>query len=557
MSLEDRFDIGQPIHIGQIATAYPAVEKEHNRRVLLKVIHPQWTNDSELVERFHREGQAMERIDHPNVVRMIEYGSEGDAPYLVLEWVNGGTLAEKIASGPLPQDRIKRIAGDLLCGLRAVHTEGLLHRDIKPDNILLDRDGRAILADFSLVGFEQMSGLTGHGAVVGSPAYMAPELLDGSPATQRCDLYGIGLILLEALTGSNPFVASDPVVSLDLVRRANPPKLTGRSQIDPDLAKLVDALLKRDPKDRPQSADEALKLIRTLDAEEMTMEQSDIPDQPMGAGDFAPSIPHRARNWRIRPKWAGLWIASILVVIVLLISNLYIFPPFDRDKRDTLSTSIIGDGAIPIDAEIVIPDELIVNPSESIVSSTSGVVIPAPKIVIPAEAGTQSVDDNNPINRVGGDTGIGYVTIIARPWANVSVDDRTVGVTPAVGTLELDIGQHTFLFEHESLPSVRRDMNVIGGRRDTIDVDMRAGTARVVMIISPWGYLWVDGDSVGMFPRQDTEPLWLSSGEHRFEVKRPGQNDWSDSLTLEGGAQLDIRIDLKLGTMIAVNNVGG
>ncbi|MDP8228313.1 MAG: serine/threonine-protein kinase, partial [Candidatus Electryoneaceae bacterium] len=234
MSLDDRFDIGQPIHIGQIATAYPAVEKEYDRQVLIKVIHPQWTGDSELVERFSREGQAMERIDHPNVVRIIEYGSEDDAPYLVLEWVDGGTLAEKIASGPIHQDMIKQIAGELLAGLKAVHTEGLLHRDIKPDNILLDTHGHAKLADFSLVGFEQMSGLTGHGVIVGSPAYMAPELLDGKPATQRSDLYGIGLVLLEALTGSNPFMSSDPLVSLDLVRRANPPNLTGRSQIDPE-----------------------------------------------------------------------------------------------------------------------------------------------------------------------------------------------------------------------------------------------------------------------------------------------------------------------------------
>ena len=182
MSLEDRFEIGSPIHIGQIATAYPARQKSPARKVLLKIIHPQFAVDDELVKRFEREGQAMAQIDHPNVVKVYQQGREEDLSYLVLEWVGGGTLADKIKEGPLDQERIKKLSADILAGLEAVHQNGLIHRDLKPDNILICQNGSARLGDFSLSGFGSTSGLTEHGAIVGTPAFLAPELTGGDPA---------------------------------------------------------------------------------------------------------------------------------------------------------------------------------------------------------------------------------------------------------------------------------------------------------------------------------------------------------------------------------------
>ena len=231
MKLEDRFDIEPPIHVGQIATSYPARQKGLARRVLLKVIHPQWTRDRELVERFNREGKAIALIDHPNVVRVFEYGEADGVYYLAFEWIDGGTLADRIKEGPLEQGQVRRIAAGVLAGLDAVHRAGLVHRDLKPDNIMVDCDGNPRLTDFSLAGFRHLPGLTGHGSIVGSPAYMAPEVVDGDPATPRSDLWALGIVLLESITGSNPYKADDPMLSLERVRRNAPPHLSERGNI--------------------------------------------------------------------------------------------------------------------------------------------------------------------------------------------------------------------------------------------------------------------------------------------------------------------------------------
>ncbi|MDP8228340.1 MAG: hypothetical protein P9M15_02680, partial [Candidatus Electryoneaceae bacterium] len=325
---------------------------------------------------------------------------------------------------------------------------------------------------------------------------------------------------------------------------------------------------KRDPDDRPQSAEAALIMIGVPDAEETVVEEEDVErndisvQPPTDSENFSSSTLSRERKWRIRPKWAGLWIVSILIVIVLLIGNPPIFPPFDKSDGDTISIPINGDGIPPHDNQDnqIDTDEQTNNSEQSDSIGPSDILrheldIPASQSIIPTESGSHG-DTILTLNRTEGSMEIGYVTIIARPWANVAVDGRTVGVTPAVGTLELDTGEHTLLFEHESLPSVRRKITVAPGIRDTIDVNMRAGTVRVVVSISPWGYLWVDGDSIGMFPRPETEPVWLLSGLHHFEVERPGQENWSDSLTLDRRDRMEIRIDLKTGTMIAVNNEG-
>lgn len=192
MSLDDRFELGAPIHIGQISAAYPAIQKSDQKKVLLKVIHPQWINDQELLRRFDREARALAELDHPNVVKVFAYSTTDDLPYMSIEWMDGGTLEDRIKAGPLNQQELKRIAQEILSGLRAVHQQGLIHRDLKPDNILLSSSGTVKLADFSLAGFDKRSGLTQHGAIVGSPAYMAPELIEGHPASFQSDLYSLG-----------------------------------------------------------------------------------------------------------------------------------------------------------------------------------------------------------------------------------------------------------------------------------------------------------------------------------------------------------------------------
>ncbi len=506
MSLEDRFDIQPPIHVGQVATAYPAVQKGLDRKVLLKVIHPQWTGDSELVERFSREGKAMARIDHPNVVQVYECGEEDGVPYLALEWVEGGTLSDRMAEGPLPPQEVRQIAAEILAGLGAVHAQGLIHRDLKPDNILVGGDGRICLADFSLVGFTRLKGLTGHQSIVGSPAYLAPELTRGEQATRLSDLYGSGVILLEALTGSNPFAADDPLVSLDLVRQVNPPRLSGHQRIDPGLARLVDGLLERNPDRRPPSAEAALELL---------------------TGEAAKPPPSPRRSDAVR--WAAVIVAAAVALTLLLTSGGVVRQESYRPARIDIPVGPLPSMTVKIPEGIGTPDS-----EQKHTTATLPSVQPI------------KIQESAPYikNLVRG-----QVTIIARPWAAVEIDGRGVGVTP-LGTVELAAGRHKVVFRHDKFPPVRRVIEVAAGCEDTLAVDLREGAAQAQVAAVPWGYLWVDGDSIGLLPRP--EPLWLTPGEHSLEVTHPELGRWAGKMAFRAGARIILRVDMTSGTMVAV-----
>ena len=509
MALEDRFSIEEPIYVGQMATAYPAFQKGLDRKVLLKLFHKHWADDSELIERFSREGKAMARIDHPNVVRIYEYGHEDGVPYLAMEWVDGGTLEDKLKAGPLPQKEIVNLARDLLTGLQAVHREDLLHRDLKPDNILIEDDGRARLADFSLAGFERSTGLTVHGAIVGSPSYMAPELSEGNPATFQSDLYGLGVILLEALTGSNPFAASDPLVSLDLIRKVEPPKLSGRQNIDPGLGRLIDTLLHKNPARRPKDAQAALSLLSAgSDAEE--------PPAPEKSG---------INPWLNRIVLSLSIIAVMIYVSYKVVSYRGVVP--DLASLDTLirveSSTIVQSNKDTI-SDLVVEsiDTVMLDISEKVIQTQP----PVSKAVLSE----------------------GFLTVVVKPWAEVYIDGQSRGMSP-IGTRKLRAGSHILHFQHNALPDVIRKVEISGGQNDTLTVDLRSEAGQVNISASPWGILWVDEDSIGFLPRSDS--LWLSPGRHFIEIRHPELDRWSDSLQIGAGDRLSIRVNMVDGTMIA------
>lgn len=499
MPLDDRFEIASPIHIGQIATAYPAVQRELQRKVLLKVIHPQLTRDAELVERFRREGQAAARLDHPNVVRIFDSGKTDDMLYLALEWIDGITLANAIAQGPMQQKDVLNVAKETLAGLSAVHQAGLVHRDIKPDNILIARDGRIKLADFSLAGFGHTKGLTKHSDIVGSPGYYAPEFFDGYPASPQSDLFSLGMVLYEAITGSNPYRTADPLLSIDLLRKRTLPTLSARTNIDSGLARLVDALVQRTPAQRPPSALEALKLIQQQ------------PQIPISVEKQPPYL-----KGKLQVLSGILGIAAALVMIFLIVQfikkpveNQPVLNSIDSHTNSTIAPSIAN-------------------------SKSDTIILPA-NIAIPNKNYEIAVKS-------------AWVTILAAPWAEVRLNDNLLGLTP-LSSLMLPAGRYELEFTHSTLPPVERTIELQPNATDTVFIDLRAEAAELSLTALPWGVLSVDGDSVGLLPRE--EPFFLKPGVHHISLMHPQLGFWQDSIELQKGEQLRLKVDLVSGTKVA------
>ncbi|MGA2383090.1 MAG: serine/threonine-protein kinase [Gemmatimonadales bacterium] len=257
---------------GGMASVYLAREPALRRLVAVKVLAPELAADPHSRARFEREAQAVAGLSHPNVLAIYGLGELTDGtPYFVMQYVSGKSLAARLEEeGPLDPDEAKRITGEVAAALGAAHAKGIIHRDIKPANILYDEEaGRALVSDFGIAAVRsepagpdaKSTKLTGTGMIVGTPQYMSPEQMLAQPVTERTDVYALGLLGYELVTGHGPFRATTPQELIAAHLRDVPPPLAEiRKDVDPEFAGLVSACLQKDQEQRPSASDVAKRL---------------------------------------------------------------------------------------------------------------------------------------------------------------------------------------------------------------------------------------------------------------------------------------------------------
>ena len=251
------FRIVRELGRGGMGVVLEAWSEHLGRPVALKLLLPGAALDVELVLRLRREIAATARLQHPHLVAVLDAGEVGGAPWVALELVEGEPLSTRLArEGALPEREVARVGRALADALACAHDHGVLHRDLKPGNVLLDRQGRPRLSDFGLARLLDGEGrLTATGVALGTPAYMAPEQAEGGRVDARTDVYGLGALLYELLTGARPFTGPDPLVVLQGVLRRPPVRPRElRPEVDRELEALVLACLEKVPDRRPPDA---------------------------------------------------------------------------------------------------------------------------------------------------------------------------------------------------------------------------------------------------------------------------------------------------------------
>ncbi|MFL5913232.1 MAG: serine/threonine-protein kinase [Gaiellaceae bacterium] len=249
MLIAGRYRLDELLGRGGMSEVWAATDLELGRRVALKLLAPH--ADS---ARFEREARAVAALGHPNVNQLYDYGESDDRPFMVLEYLAGGSLEELLrANGALADGDTQRIASEIAAGLAHAHARGVVHRDLKPSNVLFDDEGRAKLADFGIARMAAGEGtLTEAGTVLGTAAYISPEQAAGLPATPASDVYSFGVLLFRMLTGALPFVSDDPLALVVAHRDEPPPRVTDvRPDAPPALAATADAALAKEPSARP------------------------------------------------------------------------------------------------------------------------------------------------------------------------------------------------------------------------------------------------------------------------------------------------------------------
>lgn len=241
-----------------MAEVYEAIDDRLSRPVAVKMLRPEVAaTHPDVRARLEAEARSAAGLSHPNVVAVYDTGEHQGLPFIVMERLPGETLAQHIQRGPVDLAWLRVLAGDVLGALAAAHAAGIVHRDIKPGNILIAENGCAKVADFGIAKSLEGVGpdLTGTNLLLGTPAYMAPERVAGEPATAQCDIYGLGVVLYEAAAGRKPFTGATPVALAHAIRQGGAEPLTQlRPDVDPRFAAVVEQAMALDPAARFASA---------------------------------------------------------------------------------------------------------------------------------------------------------------------------------------------------------------------------------------------------------------------------------------------------------------
>ncbi len=264
-TFNNRYKLDRRLGEGGMATVYGGTDTVLRRRVAIKVLRPQYAADDEFVRRFYQEAESAARLSHPNIVNTYDVGREGETYYIVMELVDGPSLAEIIADGALPEPVAIDYAAQICNGLAYAHRSGLLHRDIKPANILVTKDDVVKLSDFGIARAvsQQTMALTKPGLVMGSVYYISPEQAQGHELHESSDLYSVGIVLYQMLTGALPYTGESPVtVALKHIGDPVPVLDTNTSGVSPALASIVNKLLQKRPENRFRSASEVATALR-------------------------------------------------------------------------------------------------------------------------------------------------------------------------------------------------------------------------------------------------------------------------------------------------------
>jgi beta-lactam-binding protein with PASTA domain/predicted Ser/Thr protein kinase len=320
--LAGRYQLEAPLGQGGMAKVFRATDTVLNRQVAVKVLSPQFASDEAFVVRFRREAQSAAGLNHPNIVSVFDTGSQGDVHFIVMEYVEGRTLRDVIRQeGPLLPERAVEIGAAVAQALDAAHEAGLVHRDVKPGNIMLTRDGEVKVMDFGIARTSTADTLTQTAAVLGTASYLSPEQAQSQPVDPRSDIYSLGCVLFEMLAGQPPFTGESPVsIAYKHVRETPQPP----SQRNPDVPQSIDAVvmkcLAKNPANRYQTADELRQDLQRLSQGMAPLATPVLPGDPtetISAGEgtrvmTGPILPEEERRRRWIPIAAAIGVLGLL-----------------------------------------------------------------------------------------------------------------------------------------------------------------------------------------------------------------------------------------------------
>ena len=366
---DGRYRILRKLGAGGMANVYLAEDEDLGRRVAIKILNDRYANDDSFTERFRREAKSAASLSHPNIVSIYDRGESEGRAYIAMEVVEGESLKELITTtGALPLAQAIDYAKQILSAVRFAHRHGIIHRDIKPHNILLDGEGRLKVTDFGIAraGPSQMTEV---GSIMGTAQYLSPEQARGAPVTAASDLYSVGVVLYEMLTDKTPFTGETPIeIAMKHLNETPRPPSELRPEIPPELDQIVLRALAKDPHERYETADEfsadldrleaglpvapetsaaatavltgtAATQVISPDAGTRVLPPPGPPTSPRRPPGYPPDYGYRGPPPRKRRRWVP-WLIALLLLAAAAVAGWYVYSRVQDELQDTKPVAV-------------------------------------------------------------------------------------------------------------------------------------------------------------------------------------------------------------------------
>jgi eukaryotic-like serine/threonine-protein kinase len=477
--LFEKFEVIETLKKDSNTSVFLATHIYLGKKIILKTLNTDDLGDKTLLDRFKREAKILARLEHPNLIKVLDFGTHGNHFYISFEYFQSRNLREVIKNNNLTEENKTQLLIQLLNALNIAHQTNIIHRDIKPENILVDENLNLKIADFGLAFVQNDHTLTQKSSIVGTPSYMSPEQIRGENLSPQTDLFSAGIVALELFTGSNPFLGKNINETINKILNFEEDFiLESLKNIDGSTFKAINSMLR---KNRNQRAESAMKVLDYLGVEGESLKSL---------------IQNKSSKFIIQNK--SKKIPSYLYVLIPLLLAGAAFAFWFSQNSDGLFTSNL----------------IVENPNRDlytqlIETDANYVLIRDLPIGIEEQEELSSLAAGLP----------GRLFVDVSPWADVYINNRLIETTPLTDYIELTPGRYSLRLIHPDYPSYTRRIEIASDKIETIRLDLKDMIGFLDININPWGDVYINGELKGTTPLR--EPLLLYPGTYKVAIVNP------------------------------------
>jgi serine/threonine-protein kinase len=467
--LYDKFEIIETIKKDLYTSVYLANHIYLGKKIILKTLNTDELADKTILARFKREAKILAQLDHPNLIKVLDFGTYKNHFYISFEYFDSKNLRNIIKQNNYTDEQKRSLIIRLMKALNAAHQNHIVHRDIKPENLLVNKRLELKIADFGLALMQEETKLTLQSTIVGTPSYMSPEQIRGEELSARSDLFSAGIVALELFTQTNPFLGKDINETINKILTFNESDISSRvANLPEDIKTVITGLLKKNPADRFKSSEEVLNVLGIQASNH----------------DLKIKMTEEVKSSKMKYFAAG-------IAIVILAASVFYY--LTRSEKNEPINDQLGK------KEYTFGDKNSIN----ITTGTTG-------------NGLSSLPFENSFLP-------GKLFVEAEPWAEVYIDNKKIDTTPLDDYIQLKPGMHILKLIHPNYPPYIKKIQISYDKIESIKVNFPQLTGYLDCKVMPWGEVYINGDHVGTTPLR--EPVNLYPGTYKIKVTNPQFNE--------------------------------